>query len=313
MRNKNINTEHIEGRVYQHDLSLKKVKTEGSDNYGKEYFSGTLDVATDEDGLNIITIHITYRTATTSKGTADRTYNALLKILNEGKTWLQDGKDEATKVKIDTNLALNDFYSQDGSQVSVQRNEGGFITIVNDLVEEKQRNTFTMDMVIANVIHVDADEDKNIDKPYAILRGYIFAYKNVILPVNFVVRSETGIKYFEDLEISEAEPIFTKVWGRITSTTVVTIETEESAFGEASVKKTEHKSKEWEVTGASTEPYDFGDPNILTKEDIKEKLQERDIYLAEQKKKRDEYISNSNTPNSIDSSIPKVQTGTWNF
>ena len=50
---KMINTERIEGRVYQHNLTIKTVQNQTSANFGKEFISGQLEVAVDEEGLNI--------------------------------------------------------------------------------------------------------------------------------------------------------------------------------------------------------------------------------------------------------------------
>ena len=128
---KMINQEKFEGRVYQHDLTIKTVQNQASANYGKPFITGNLDIAVDEEGLNVVTVHFTYVSETTKSGTKNATYTALQKIINEGKAWITDGKDAATKVKIDTALALNDFYGQDDTLISVKRNEGGFVTIVN--------------------------------------------------------------------------------------------------------------------------------------------------------------------------------------
>ena len=65
---KATNTEHIEGRIYQHDLAVKTVQNNASENFGKEFISGTLDIATDEEGCNVLTVHFTYVTETTKKG-----------------------------------------------------------------------------------------------------------------------------------------------------------------------------------------------------------------------------------------------------
>ena len=51
-----INKEFIEGRLYQHNLVMKTVKNEQSAEFGKEFISGTIDIATDEEGLNVIPV-----------------------------------------------------------------------------------------------------------------------------------------------------------------------------------------------------------------------------------------------------------------
>ena len=43
---KNDNNMNIEGKIYQFDLEVKEVKNEKSKNFGKNYITGTIDVAT---------------------------------------------------------------------------------------------------------------------------------------------------------------------------------------------------------------------------------------------------------------------------
>ena len=312
---KATNTEHIEGRIYQHDLAVKTVQNNASANFGKEFISGTLDIATDEEGCNVLTVHFTYVTETTKNGGKNSTFVALQKIINEGKAWITDGKDAATKVKVDTALALNDFYAQDDSLVSVKTNEGGFVTLVNELCDVSERNTFQADMVITAVVKTEVDEEKNIKEPFVTLRGAIFNFRNDLLPIDFVVRNEAGMKYFENLEVTNASPVYTKVWGKITCNTSTIERTEESAFGEAAVKTYERKTKEWVVTGTAKLPYEFGDEQVLTVDELTKALQNREVYLADKKKANDEYKASraSTTPAAASSPVPTATKGTFNF
>lgn len=285
---KAINTEHIEGRIYQHDLTVKTVQNQQSDNFGKEFISGTVEIAVDEEALNVVPVHFTYVTEMTKSGGKNSTFTALKKIIDEGKAWITDGK-EATKVKIDTALALNDFYTQDDTLVSVKTNEGGFVTIVTELCNENERNTFSTDMLITTIVGVEADAEKNIEEPYVSVIGFIFNFRNDILPVEFIVRNQAGMKYFMDLDVTQAEPVYTKVWGKINCTTTKVEKTEESAFGEAAVKTYEKKSKEWTITGTAKVPYDFDDDKVLTREEVTKACQDREVMLAEKKKQREEW------------------------
>ena len=317
-----INTEHIEGRIYQHDLTVKTVQNQQSANFGKEFIAGNLEVAVDEEGLNVLQVHFTYVTETTKSGGKNSTFTALKKIIDEGKAWITDGKDAATKVKIDTALALNDFYAQDDSLVSVKTNEGGFVTIVTELCNENERNTFSTDMLITAITEVEADEEKNIEEPYVSVRGFIFNFRNDILPVEFVVRNAAGMQYFMNLEVSQAEPIYTKVWGKINCTTTMVEKTEESAFGEAAVKTYERKSKEWTITGTAKVPYDFDDDNILTRDEVTKACQDREVMLADKKKQRDEWQAQkvsaqsnafANGAMNAPESTPAAKKGGFNF
>ena len=293
-----INTEKIEGYVYSTGSNFnqlsERVSGENSKNPGTKYIAGDLDIAVDEAGLNVISIHYTYVTETYKSGQTNNTYTALKKIIdNPEKTWVNGGKENAFKVQCTgTALAINDFIAADGSKVAAVRNENGFCSIVNELGPEAERNTFTADMLITKVTHVDADPEKNIAEDFATISGAIFGYGPVLLPVSFVVRNEMGMSYFENLEATPSNPVFTKVWGRINCMTIKTERTEESAFGEAAVQTYERKSREYVVTGTAKVPYDFGDEEVLTAADVNKMTQDRQVMLAEVEKRYNERQTN---------------------
>jgi len=308
------NSERIIGRIYQHDLEVKKVQNQASENYGKDFIGGNLEIATDDEGLNVIKVHFTYVTETNKSGSKNQTYANLKKIIDDNKTWVAVGKDNATMVRVDTALALNDFYNQQDELVSAKTNEGGFVTFINDLGEEKERNTFTVDMVITNVTHIDADEEKKVEE-YVAVRGAIFNFRNDLLPVEFKVKNKDGMKYFEGLGATSSEPVYTKVWGKIISETVTTTREVESAFGEAAVTTYRNSNKEWVITGTAKVPYDFGDESILTAEELTKAGQNRQVYLADVKKRADEYKASraSATPAPAAKPASVVKNGDFNF
>ena len=290
-----INTEKIEGYVYSTGSNFNQLSERDSKNYpSTKYIAGDLDVAVDDTGLNVITIHYTYVTETYKSGQTNNTYTALKRIIdNPDKTWVNGGKDNAFKVQCTgTSIALNDFIAGDGSKVAAIRNENGFCSIVNELGSEAERNTFTADMLITRVTHIDADPEKNITEDFTTVSGAIFGYGPVLLPVSFVVRNEMGMNYFENLDATPSKPVFTKVWGRINCMTIKTKRTEESAFGEAAVQTYERKSREYVITGTAKVPYDFGDEEVLTATDVNKMTQDRQVMLAEVEKRYNERQAN---------------------
>ena len=287
---RNTNQEHIEGYVYSHDLVIKTVQNSESANYGKEFISGNVEVAVDDALLNVIPVHFTYVTETTAKGSKNATFSNLKKIIDNDMTVVKVGIQDAQKIKIDTALSLNDFYTQDDRLVSTKVNEGGFVTLINgELAPENERNTFTMDMLITGITSVDADPEKNIEKPYITIKGAVFNFRNELLPTDFKCDNAQGMKFFEDLGVTNAEPVYTKIWGKINCETKTRVVTEESAFGEAAVQTYERKVKEWVVTGTSKVPYDFGDEEVMTAEEVQKAAQDRETKLAEVKARSEEY------------------------
>ena len=301
---KNVNSVNVIGRVYSFgeangkNMLAIKVTGEKSKNPNTTYIGGTINVAVDEAGLNVIPVHFSYVTATTKNGNPNATFNALKKIIESKQIWTEVGKDNALKVKIDTSIALNDFYVEENGEtrlVSSKLCEGGFVTLLNEFPEDADVNKFTTDIVITNVERIDANPEKNIDE-HVRIRGAIFDFRNALLPVDFVVKNENGMAYFESLGANSAEPVYTKVWGKVNCETVVNTTTEESAFGEASVRTFERKVREWIVTGTAKETYEFGEENVLTTEELTKAMQDRQVYLAEVKKNQDEWKANKNAP-----------------
>ena len=315
---KAINKERVEGRVYDHSLAIKTVQNSESKNFGKEFINGTIDVATDDDCLNIITVHFTYVTEVTAKGNKNNTYTALKNIIENGKTILNDGAENATMVRIDTALGLNDFYTDRNGEetlVSAKRNDGGFVTIINSLGDADSRNTFECDMLINGTRYVEADEEKHIPADYLVVKGAVFTYNGRILPVEFVVKSKGGMDYFESLNASPDNLTFTKVWGKINSEMIVTRKEEESAFGEPAIKEYTRTIREWVITGTSKPDsvYEIDDAeNGITKEEIKKALADREIYLADVKKKQDDWKA-SQAGGSASAAPATAAAGSFNF
>ena len=289
---KMVNNTHIEGALYQHDLTLK-VTGENSKNPGTEFISGTIEIATDNAGINIVPVHFTYVTATTAKGSANATFNVLKNIIDGVyKTVMTDGADKATMLRVDSAIGLNEFYTDRSGKeelVSAKRNEGGFVHVAPTIAEdEKTRNTFECDIIINNVIHVEGDEEKGTtDK--ATVKGVIFNFRNDVMPVEFSVTNPKAMAYFEDLGASNSNPIFTKIKGRQISESIVRRVEEESAFGEPSIKEYKSTRKDFVITWAMAEPYVWDDKTTITARELTEALAAREIALAEMKRRSDEY------------------------
>ena len=292
MKKKMFNDTHIEGWIYEHKLEAK-VSGENSKNPGTEYITGTLDIATDNACTNIVSIHFTYVTPTTSTGKTNATYTVLNNIINGVyKTVMKDGKDSATKVRVDSAIGLNEFYSDRSGKeelVSAKRNEGGFIHVTDTLDEdETHRSTFNCDMIINHVSRIEADDEKGTPEK-AIIKGCIFDFRNAILPVEFTALNPNAMNYFEDLGASEAHPVFTRVQGRQISENIVHRVVEKGAFGEDHVKEISSKHKDFVITWAAELPYEWDDESTITVNELSEAIAKRETYLATIKQRQDEY------------------------
>lgn len=315
MSKKLINQSHVEGYVYEHQLE-KKVSGENSKNPGTEFITGTLKVATDDAMLNVVDVHFTYVTETTAKGKANATYGVLLNII-EGKigSVMEHGKENAGKVRIDSAIGLNEWYDSRTSGeplVSRKRNEGGFVHVTQELGEEKTRATFNTDIVITGVTRVEEDPER--DQPEkGVIKGCIFDFRGALLPIEFVALNPRAIDYFEGLEASPKTPVFTRVQGVQVSKTVVKQVTEESAFGDAAVKETRNTQRDFVVNWAQPEVYEWDSEDTLLASELSEKVSAREVYLAELKKRQDDYQASRGNAISNTSSTSAPAKGEYKF
>lgn len=296
---KNFNNKtYVEGVLYQHSLELK---TSGatSANPGTQYIAGTIEIATDNDRLNIVPVHFTYVTATTKTGKTNATFVTLMDIVSGKLGSIMGQSENPAMLRIDSALALNEFYSDSNGKeefVSVQRNEGGFVHTINAFTkDENERNTFDCDLIITSVTHKEADEEQGTPEK-AILKGWIFDFRNALLPYTFSAVNPRAISYFEGLEATTSNPAFVHVKGRQVSETIIHTITEESAFGEPSVREVKRSRKDFVVTWAATDVYEWDDESTITVNELKELMANRETYLATLKQRRDEYKASKNKP-----------------
>lgn len=299
MKKNMINKTHLEGRVYDHELEVK-VTGEQSKVPGTTYITGTLNIATDEACLNIVPIHFSFVTPTTKKGAPNATFTTLQGIIDGAYGCIMnDGKDKATKVRIDSAIALNEFYTEkDGKEefVSVKRNEGGFVHICDTLSpDEDARNTFDFDMLITGTRRVEANPEKGIEEK-VIVKGAIFDYAKALLPIEIAITSEGGMDYFESLEASPKNPTFTEIKGNQISETVTVTKEEPSAFGKPKIKTTTSSRKEFLIDWARPDPYVWDDESTITVAELNDAITKREIHLATLKKNREDYLAKKNTP-----------------
>lgn len=88
---------------------------------------------------------------------------------------------------------------------------------------------------MSGATRLEANEEA--DSEGVIIKGAVFNFRGELLPVDFSATNPNAMNYFEGLGATNQEPVFTKIWGRQLSEVITKTITEESAFGEDSVKR----------------------------------------------------------------------------
>ena len=279
-----VNEVHGEGYLYEHKLEKRY-----SEKNKTDYISGKITIATNEDCTNTVDFHFIYVTPIYSKsGKPNPNYKLLENIVNSGteKTVMGGGKENALKLRVDGQIGVNDFVGADKEIVSQVRNEVSFINMSTNI---DGKATFKTDMLITNAFRKEADEERNIQE-HLVIKGATFNdFTKALLPVSYTVYNPDAIKYFESLEPSSSTPVFTKVWGQICSQEFVSKIETKSAFGEDLVEERKTTKKEYVVTGAASDCYEWDAEDTILASEVKAAMSNRELHLAEVKKNYEEY------------------------
>ena len=279
----------IQGYVFSfggNGLFHNTVNNPDSKMNGIDYINGTINVATDEDGANVVPVRFNFVTEKYGKsGKENPSWGVLNDIEDGDKTWEVQGKEGAYKIRLTCSASSNPFVGQDGKMVDRPSINVNFAHPANNGFNENQRNTFKFDMVMVNFAMREVEDGDD----YGIINGYVFdSYRKEATPVSLVVHMPEAISYFEGLDASTTNPVFQTVWGNIVSTTIRREQEVESAFGAPQITYTTSTQREWVVTGAATDPGEFGDEAVITEDELVECLNNHENVIAAAQKRYDD-------------------------
>lgn len=308
---KMTNTYHVEGQLYDQSL---EIRTTGANSKapGTEYIRGDIQIATDSKHTNIIRVYYTYVVASQGGG---RTWNALKEIIDgKRKTYMASG-DEAAFVRVDTQLAVNDFLPRGGSEIVSQlRNEGGFIHFIepaqmSPVTKENPnvRNKFTIDCVITKATFAEADPDVGT-QDRLIMKAAAFNFRNEIVPVELTVYAKEAIDYFEGQDISAQNPLFTEIRGKEEASTIIIREEKENVFGAPEIVERPRSTRAFVVTGASA-PYLWDDEGTITVDEWNTAIGNRNTALATVKEQAEQRATQAAKPSTAAAKVANTASG----
>lgn len=311
MKTKWKNDIHVEGYIFNFGNDERRQLKEcisgpNAAHPGTEYIRGELNIATDDKASNVVTVWFQYvpKVWPAKNGKPERenqTYTELARLINTAKTFESDGM-AATKVRVDGNLDVNDFYTREGELASPKRIRGSFVHPLTNPIAVNPA-TFDIECILSQAINKEVDGGDD----YLTLKGYTFDFRNSILPFDVNVRIPAAITYFENQDISNNNPLVTNIKGNIVSAIVKQEEEVESAFGDPVVNVTTRSVRTWDVTWAAKEPMEWDDKSTITKAELKKALQEREDMLAAEKKRQDEWKASQGSSFSATTSKAKAQ------
>lgn len=311
-----VNKAYVEGYVYEFDLE-KRVTGKDSTVPNTEYIKGSVTVATDEKIMNTVTVNFIFVTKTFKSGATNSTFTFLEDLINgKHKSIMNSSKEEAVKVKVDTAIAVNDFYPKEGNKISERlvsdvRYEGGFIhPIAGFDKEESKRSTFKTDVVLSTIGVNETEDGEATDS--ATLKGFAFNFRDELIPIKFEVNGKGAIDYFENL-LAEGDLVYTSVWGSYVVQHSENKKVTKSAFGEDHVDYSEKVQKKFIVTGASEELPEWPNEDVEVIDFMKAKMAERNTMLATKKAEAEERLKKASTSNSANANMSVKEDNEFDF
>ena len=279
-KNKFENKVSIRGWIWDYKLDERKTSSTAN-TPDMDFISGWTDIATDEEGLNIVRVSWGFlgTRRTYKNGKNNDTYDCLGQLMG-GSSWKNDGKENAPRVRIDGSIETNDWVTREGELVSPKQVTGQFCHVLNETEQTTPCAKFSADMLAQNA----AMRESQTGDEYMELKGFVFGWGDNIFPVTFSVPSEAGQKFFEDYDITPSEPYFGKVWGEIHSS-VQHIEHEvddsQVGFGTVDVTESTRTLRTWDVEGANIK---LGlSPETVEQSDLERMVAHREERLADVK------------------------------
>lgn len=270
---KTENNVTIRGKVFNHHL-VKRVAGPTAKNPGQPFIAGTLEIAVSPEAMQTVRVNFSYVTPTFKSGAENETYTILSRIIDDNEVYTSVGKN-ALSVNIDASFETNVYKRMKTGEIVVGTQIAG--SFVNIIPPANFDAKFRADMVIHSAQLREFNNGGDIFE----LRGYVFNWKQNLVPITLTVPGEDGRKYFED----QTYPFFTKLWGNIENETIVTGQVKAgsaSAFGTPQVKSIERQMVRWNVTGSSTTPYEYDDESSITKEEMRKKILDHETFIAQQ-------------------------------
>lgn len=252
MKQKFENKVEIRGWIWDYKLENRKT-SESSKTPNMDFVTGWTDVATDEDGINIVRVSWGFlgTRRTRPNGNENNAYPDLNILMKDEKTWKHNGKDEAPRVRITGSIETNDFVTREGELASPKQVTGNFFHFMNPSEDTNPSAKFSAEMLAqAATMRESASGEE-----YMELKGFVFGWGDNMFPVTFSVPGDAGQSFFEGCGISTSEPYFGKVWGEIRSTVQkVEREVDDSQVGFGQVSAVDYSTRTlrtWDVDGAN--------------------------------------------------------------
>lgn len=259
---------------------VSELRIEEKEVGGKFAITGEIDIQTEENSVHTFRV-FSYREK--KDGSVSGLYKGLKTVMDEYKSIASVGVNDADRVRVSSGkLGVNEYIGQDDQLKTFPQFSANFINRIQAGEELNPHATFEVEVVI--VAKKEEKDRQGEETGRLILETYIPVYGGKVIPMTFVVADQDAVSYV-DSNYEKGETV--RLYGDIVNRVEVTTTEVNVGFGKAQPKVNRKTVRELLVTGGS-EPYEEESVNAYSIETVKAALAEREIYIEEMKKKKEE-------------------------
>ena len=256
---------------------------------GKTSIRGNVVIQTTPE--NQITVNV-FINKLTNAGTENKAYKGIETVMNNYKSIAEVGVDEATKVRITGGqVEPNTYYDNQGMEHSNVRYRSNFFSSLKATEELEPKADFEIEMYINSIVPEIKDEEET---GRVIVNGIVPLYSGCEV-IKLIATNEEidGLNWAEAISDSYEPGQTGRFYGKIVNEKIPVVKKIPMLGGAVREEVSYKYNNGLLITGASN-PYDEEDPNAYSLDAIKKGMAERELALAEKKKKAMEK-SNSNS------------------
>lgn len=256
---------------------------------GKTSIRGNVVIQTTPE--NQITVNV-FINKLTNAGTENKAYKGIETVMNNYKSIAEVGIDEATKVRITGGqVEPNTYYDNQGMEHSNVRYRSNFFSSLKATEELEPKADFEIEMYINSIVPEIKDEEET---GRVIVNGIVPLYSGCEV-IKLIATNEEidGLNWAEAISDSYEPGQTGRFYGKIVNEKIPVVKKIPMLGGAVREEVSYKYNNGLLITGASN-PYDEEDPNAYSLDAIKKGMAERELALAEKKKKAMEK-NNSNS------------------
>lgn len=256
---------------------------------GKTSIRGNVVIQTTPE--NQITVNV-FINKLTNAGTENKAYKGIETVMNNYKSIAEVGIDEATKVRITGGqVEPNTYYDNQGMEHSNVRYRSNFFSSLKATEELEPKADFEIEMYINSIVPEIKDEEET---GRIIVNGIVPLYSGCEV-IKLIATNEEidGLNWAEAISDSYEPGQTGRFYGKIVNEKIPVVKKIPMLGGAVREEVSYKYNNGLLITGASN-PYDEEDPNAYSLDAIKKGMAERELALAEKKKKAMEK-NNSNS------------------